>query len=80
LATQVVSRVRSTFGMEIGVRSVFEKATAEGLARRIEDAMRAGERAETLQVNMVSREGALALSFAQQTLWFIEQVGPGRAV
>jgi amino acid adenylation domain-containing protein len=80
LATQVVSRVRSTFGVEIGVRNVFEKATVEGLARRIEDAMRAGERAEIPQLGRVSREGALPLSFAQQTLWFVEQLEPGRAI
>src|SRR5262249_6025219 len=36
LATQVILRVRETFGVEIGVRSIFEAATVEGLGRRIE--------------------------------------------
>src|SRR5262249_51369439 len=36
LATQVVSRVRSAFGVEIEVRGIFEEATVEGLAARID--------------------------------------------
>jgi acyl carrier protein len=49
LATQVVSRVRNAFGVEIGVRSVFEEATVEGLARRIEEYMRAEDKEEQRQ-------------------------------
>src|SRR5882672_6613414 len=37
LATQVVSRVRNAFGVEIGVRSLFEETTAAGLSRKIEE-------------------------------------------
>jgi len=47
LATQVVSRVRKVFGVEIGVKSVFEEENVEGLARRVEAAMRDGEKVET---------------------------------
>src|SRR5262249_57602191 len=36
LATQVVSRVRNALGVEIGVGSLFEKPTVEGLAGKIE--------------------------------------------
>jgi acyl carrier protein len=43
LATQAVSRVRNTFEVEIGVKSLFEAPTAESLARRIEEAMRSGK-------------------------------------
>ena len=46
LATQVVSRVRNAFGVEVGVGSIFEKPTAEGLANRIEEVMRSGEKEE----------------------------------
>jgi acyl carrier protein len=80
LAAQVISRVRAAFGVEIGVRSVFEKATAEGLASRIEEAMRAGEKVETPPLVRASREGQrrvrLPLSFAQQRLWFLDQLAP----
>jgi amino acid adenylation domain-containing protein len=84
LATQVISRVRDSLGVEIGVRSVFEKPTAEGLAGRIEDAMRAGEKALAPPLARVEREGvsreSAPLSFAQQRLWFIDQLNPGSAV
>jgi len=35
LATQVVSRVRSAFGVEIGVRSLFEAPTIAGLVEKM---------------------------------------------
>src|SRR5215813_7288016 len=47
LATQVVSRVRSFFGLEIGVGSVFEEPKVAGLARKIEEVLRAGEKTES---------------------------------
>ena len=34
LATQVISRVRSAFGVEIGIRSIFEEATVERSATK----------------------------------------------
>ena len=80
LATQVISRVTNTFGVEIGVRSVFEKPTVEGLASRIEKAINAGAKAEAPPLVKVSREGRLPLSFAQQRLWFIDQMEPGNTL
>src|SRR5262249_6582940 len=84
LATQVSSRIRKVFGVEIGVRSVFEAATVEGLAGRIEEALRSGEKTEAPPLVRASRErqeGARPpLSFAQQRLWFIDQLEPGNAV
>jgi amino acid adenylation domain-containing protein len=83
LATRVTSRVRNALEVEIGVRSVFEEATVEGLARRIENAIRAGEKAPPPLVR-APRNGRVAvrlpLSFAQQRLWFLDQLEPGRAI
>jgi amino acid adenylation domain-containing protein len=80
LATQVVSRVRKTLGVEIGVGSVFERATVEGLAQVIEEAIRAGRQDEAPPLVRVKREGRgderLPLSFAQQRLWFLDQLAP----
>src|SRR5262249_48521019 len=67
---------RNTFGIEIGVRSIFESPTVEGLASRIEEVMRAGERDQAPPVVRVSREERLPLSFAQQRLWFLDQLAP----
>jgi len=84
LATQVVSRVRNTFGVEVGVRSVFEESTVEGLGRKIEEAMKAGETEGAAPLRRIPREGIrgvrLPLSFAQQRLWFLDQLEPGSTV
>jgi amino acid adenylation domain-containing protein len=81
LAASVLSRVRSTFGVEIGVRNIFEEPTVEGLAGRIEEAMKAGEKDKAPPLVRVERESQgsvrLPLSFAQQRLWFIDQLDPG---
>src|SRR5262249_40400179 len=70
LATQVISRVRNSFGVEVGVRSIFETPTAEGLASGIEEAMRVGEKMEAPPLVRVEREGRRGqrwlLSFAQR--------------
>ena len=80
LATRVVSQLRNTFGLNIGVRGIFEDATVEGLSRRIEQAMRSGEKDEAPPLVRISREGhrgnRLPLSFAQQRLWFLDQLAP----
>jgi amino acid adenylation domain-containing protein len=80
LATQVISRVRNRFGVEIGVRSIFKDPTVEGLGRVIEGSMRAGDRDASAPLVRAEREirgkRMLPLSFAQQRLWFIDQLEP----
>ena len=75
LATQAVSRVRTVFGVEIGVRSVFEEPTVRGLARRVEEVIRDREQVDVLPPVSVFREGLQGvkppLSFAQHWLWSI---------
>ncbi|NRD48556.1 non-ribosomal peptide synthase/polyketide synthase, partial [Corallococcus exiguus] len=79
LATQLVARVRAALSVELPLRSVFEAPSLTGLARRIDDAR---ERASGLQAPplvAVPRTGELPLSFAQQRLWFMDQLQPGTA-
>src|SRR5947209_6865880 len=77
LATQVISRMRVVFGAELPLRMLFEAPTVEGLARRVEQALREGVSGEELPPMVrVSREGRLPLSFAQQRLWFLHQLEP----
>ncbi|HSS49050.1 MAG TPA: amino acid adenylation domain-containing protein, partial [Thermoanaerobaculia bacterium] len=78
LATQVVSRVQSIFGVELPVRAVFETPTVEGLAGRLDRSVRSEE--PVAAIGRVSREERLVLSFAQQRLWFLDQLEPGSAV
>ncbi|HYX24954.1 MAG TPA: amino acid adenylation domain-containing protein, partial [Thermoanaerobaculia bacterium] len=79
LATQVVSRVREALGVELPLRSLFEKPTVETLAAEVE-ALQARERGfEAPPLRPVAREGNLPLSFAQERLWFLDQLQPGSA-
>ncbi|HVR95588.1 MAG TPA: amino acid adenylation domain-containing protein, partial [Thermoanaerobaculia bacterium] len=74
LATQVVSRIRSAFGAELPLRRVFEARTLVELARAVRESQ-GGLQAPPIVP--VPREGDLPLSFAQQRLWFLDQLEPG---
>ena len=76
LATQIVSQVREAFRVELRLRSLFETPTIAGLAELIETAMRNGEKLEISPIERVPRNEALPLSFAQQRLWFLDQLDP----
>jgi amino acid adenylation domain-containing protein len=79
LATQVTSRVREAFGVELPLRNVFEFPTIATLAEQIEKLQRTTTRLQAPPIRPVPRDGALPLSFAQQRLWFLEQLEPGSA-
>jgi acyl carrier protein len=77
LATQVISQVRDIFQVELPLRHLFESPTVRGLAERVEAAANAELIQEAPPIDRVSRNTALPLSFAQQRLWFLEQLQPG---
>jgi pristinamycin I synthase-3/4 len=77
LATQVISRIREAFDIELPLRSLFETPTVAGLALQVEAAQAARRASEPPPLVPVPREGLLPLSFAQQRLWFIDQLEPG---
>ncbi len=77
LATQAISRMREAFQVEIPLRRLFEVPTVAGLAESIEAARRAGQNLSTPPILPVPRTGDLTLSFAQQRLWFFDQLAPG---
>ena len=77
LATQLVSRMRESFQVEIPLRRLFEVPTVAGLAESIEAARQSGQNLLAPPILPVPRNGDLALSFAQQRLWFFDQLEPG---
>jgi amino acid adenylation domain-containing protein len=77
LATQVTHRIRDSFKIELPVRSVFESPTVAQLAAVIESALSEGSSSATSPIEPVSRDGKLPLSFAQQRLWFQEELARG---
>ncbi|HJT57689.1 MAG TPA: amino acid adenylation domain-containing protein, partial [Ktedonobacteraceae bacterium] len=78
LATRVVSQVRTVLQVEVPLRSLFEAPTVAGLAARVERAMRSEQSLKAPPLLPVAREQDLPLSFAQQRLWFLDQLEPGR--
>ncbi|HEX7774830.1 MAG TPA: condensation domain-containing protein, partial [Pyrinomonadaceae bacterium] len=79
LATQVISRIRETFRVELPLRVIFEAPTVAEQALRVETALHAGKALETLPLKAVERSGDLPLSFAQERLWFLNQLEPESA-
>ncbi len=82
LATQVMARVHETFGVELPLRRMLESPTVAGLAEKIDDAARADAvlRLQPIERAAHDEEGEeVPLSFAQQRLWILDQLGMGRA-
>ena len=75
LATQVISRVREAFQFDVALSSLFKKPTVAGLAECIEES-RKSETVQALPIIPMPRDGDLPLSFAQQRLWFLDQLEP----
>ena len=78
LATQAVSQIRKVFGTELPLRAIFEAPLLRELALRVEQAQGKIDRGEPA-LAPVDRSAALPLSFAQQRLWFLDQMETGSA-
>ncbi|HEX4494362.1 MAG TPA: non-ribosomal peptide synthase/polyketide synthase [Thermoanaerobaculia bacterium] len=77
LATQLVSRLREAFGVELPLRRVFERSTLAALAAEIEGRVGGAGGFEAPPLRPMPRQGDILLSFAQERLWFIDQLQPG---
>jgi amino acid adenylation domain-containing protein len=80
LATRVVSRARDIFQVKLELQDLFEEPTLAGLASRMEARQGAASRPRVVPISRAPRGGELPLSFAQQRLWFIDQLEPGSIV
>jgi amino acid adenylation domain-containing protein len=76
LATQVVSRIRESLGVELPLRTLFEEPTVAGQAERAAAARAQAEGVQLPPVLPVSRDGKLPLSFTQERMWFLQQMSP----
>ncbi|HET9227118.1 MAG TPA: AMP-binding protein, partial [Thermoanaerobaculia bacterium] len=85
LATQLVSRVRSAFGVELPLSAVFESPTPAALAERLSGARTLTDdhgRSRIPDLSVFVRDSPCSsvspapLSFTQQRLWFLHQLDP----
>ncbi len=72
---QVISRVREALGVELAVPEVFAAPTLAGLAAKISARQKEGA-ARALPAEKPPRPTPLPLAFAQQRLWFLDQLEP----
>ncbi|BCA53909.1 hypothetical protein W02_10490 [Nitrospira sp. KM1] len=76
LATQVVSRIRSTFQIDMPLRTAFECPTVSALALVVDEIRAKGAGRAAPPLTATNRSGPAPLSFAQQRLWFLAQLDP----
>ncbi|AEG01888.1 non-ribosomal peptide synthetase [Methylomonas methanica] len=81
LVTQLASRITKRFAIELPLRSVFEAGNIVMLAEKIEDVkcVHAGGMMDISKFILGEdiRDAPIPLSFAQQRLWFLDQLEPG---
>ena len=72
LAAQLLSRTYEAFHVEVPFSTFFEMPTVTGMARTLATIGCAAQRAS---LRPVPRNDGLPLSYAQQRLWFLDQLG-----
>ncbi|MCA2709690.1 MAG: non-ribosomal peptide synthase/polyketide synthase [Microcystis sp. M015S2] len=80
LATQLVSRIRSLFKIELPLRSLFAAATVAELAHLIGQLQQQNLTLTVPPILPRTKDTELPLSFAQQRLWFLDQLQPNSAL
>ncbi|WP_395503641.1 condensation domain-containing protein, partial [Ectopseudomonas mendocina] len=72
LATQLISRLRHTHGLDVPLRAIFEAPRLCDLAVQLQQAGQAAD----LPLRARGVRAQAAQSFAQQRLWFLQQLAP----
>ena len=70
----LVNRIRSTLGVELSVRTVFESPTVARLGSQARGTPR-----EVARIARIARRGDPPLSYAQERLWFLDRLEQGSA-
>jgi amino acid adenylation domain-containing protein len=76
LIPRVTSRLNDLFGVELPLRALFENSKISELAEKITSLRTASDAAPQIPLVPVSRDGELPMTFAQESLWAIDQISP----
>ena len=78
LATRLLSRVRDEFGVELSLRQLFEGPRLRQMAAGLSAALEAqGISRDRIEPQSRDEGAPVELSYAQQRLWFLEQLAHG---
>ena len=78
LVIRAVSRIRDVFEVDVAPSTFFAHPTVAGLARVLVETKGSGGGKQ--RIERQSAEGPSPLSYAQERLWFLDQLAPGSAV
>jgi amino acid adenylation domain-containing protein len=76
LVARIVARVSQALHVELPMRTLFEASTVAALATEVEKLQQTAARPTANSLARVPRDGPLLLSFAQERLWFFDQLEP----
>ncbi|PFZ04211.1 non-ribosomal peptide synthetase, partial [Bacillus pseudomycoides] len=80
LATQVVSRLREVFEINLPLHELFQYSSIEGLSQRITTLLQENKGYDIPPLQPKERGERVPLSYAQQRLWFMDQLEPNSSL
>ena len=80
LAIRVIARMRTTLGVEVPMKVIFEAPTIAAIAEKLRNSRMTHRAVTPPPIVRSSRENPIPLSFAQQRLWLLDQLEPGNRV
>ena len=80
LAAQTISRLREAMHVELSLLAFFETPTIAGIVRSLETSSQRVPALPGPARQPLPKDKELPLSYAQQQLWFLEQLEPGNPV
>ena len=85
LATQVISRIRRVLDVDLPLRTMFETPTVAGVAAKVDEVRSAfcstpNTDSAQRKIKRIPRDQALPVSFAQQRVWFLDQLDPSNSL
>ncbi|MBX9256329.1 amino acid adenylation domain-containing protein [Desmonostoc muscorum CCALA 125] len=76
IAVQILSRLREIFQVELSFQNIFANPTVAGLAQLVQQHSQLKQQLQCPTMQRISRSGNLPVSFAQERVYFIQEVAP----
>ena len=78
LAAQLTARLNREFGLTLSLRTLFDSPTIAGLSAAIAERLKAGDVNTAEPIEHRADQTRAPLSLAQQRMWLLEEMNPGR--